>query len=186
MWIVIPLIYIMSWRTCRRFGQALNETVAWTAGFLITAGIILFLDLGGVGMISTRPTDPGVAVAMIGGFVAMGLSRYLWKRRGGHLQPVNNRWVRSFSAMRGTDSPKKPAAKPRAANTATKATTTAAKPRAATTTTRSTSSARSASANGTKTSSQKKTAQRNTTAYKWGRAIGAMLDSDQSKGGTRR
>jgi hypothetical protein len=175
----------MSWRTCRRFGQALNETVAWTAGFLITAGIILFLDLGGVGMISTRPTDPGVAVAMIGGFVGMGFSRYLWKRRGGHLQPVNNRWTRAFGAMRVEDKPKQSAAK-RSAAGKSPSTAAAAKPRAAAPTTKPTAQARSTSTSGSKTSSQKKTAQRNTTAYKWGRAIGAMLDTDQSKSSTRR
>ena len=48
------------------------------------------LHFGGVGMISATPDDPAAVVAILGGFVGMGISRYLWKRRGGHLEPAKN------------------------------------------------------------------------------------------------
>ncbi len=100
----MPLIYVMSWRSCRRFGQAFSETAAWVVGYLIATGILLALHFGGVGMITATPDDPASVVAIIGGFIGMGVSRYLWKRRGGHLEPVNNplannRWFRAAKAI---------------------------------------------------------------------------------------
>jgi len=107
-WIVVPLILLMSWRTCRSLGQAISETAAWAAGYLGTAGVIVIANWGNIDIIRDRPDSPGSALAILGGFVGMGISRYLWKRRGGHLNRKPNRWLqaasRSVQAMRATPS----------------------------------------------------------------------------------
>lgn len=104
MWIILPLIYVLSWRSYRRFGQAFSETAAWVAGYLAGTGILLALHAGGVSLITATPDDPMAIFAIIGGFVGMGISRWLWKRRGGHLEPawnpwVDSRWLRAARAM---------------------------------------------------------------------------------------
>lgn len=122
MWIFAPLIYFLSWRSCRNLGQAFSETAAWAVGYLLTAGVILAFNWGNVNIIDDRPDGIGSVVALIGGFVAMGVSRWLWKRRGGHLlrrAPVP--WMqlagRTFRAMRATPN----AARPRGSAPATAA-----------------------------------------------------------------
>lgn len=106
MWIVVPLIFFMSWRTCRSIGQAISETAAWAAGYLGTAGVIVIANWGNINIIRDRPDSPGSMLALLGGFVGMGISRYLWKRRGGHLNRKPNRWLqaagRSVQAMKST------------------------------------------------------------------------------------
>src|SRR5690606_26811817 len=94
-WIVVPLILLMSWRTCRSLGQAISETAAWAAGYLGTAGVIVIANWGNIDIIRDRPDSPGSALAILGGFVGMGISRYLWKRRGGHLNRKPNRWLQA-------------------------------------------------------------------------------------------
>ncbi|MCX7624059.1 MAG: hypothetical protein RMK01_05990 [Thermomicrobium sp.] len=87
MWLIVPLVFVLSWRMTRRFGQAFNETVAWVVGYFATAGILWFADFGGIELIDTRPNGPGALLAVLGGFAGMFLSRWRWKRRGGHLEP---------------------------------------------------------------------------------------------------
>jgi hypothetical protein len=87
MWLIVPLIFVLSWRMTRRFGQAFNETVAWVVGYFATAGVLWLADFGGMELIDTRPNGPGALVALLGGFAGMFVSRWRWKRRGGHLQP---------------------------------------------------------------------------------------------------
>ncbi|MCX2726343.1 hypothetical protein OO015_02400 [Thermomicrobium sp. 4228-Ro] len=87
MWLIVPLIFVLSWRTTRRFGQAFNETVAWVVGYFGTAGILWLADFGGMDLIDTRPNGPGALIAVLGGFAGMLISRWRWKRRGGHLTP---------------------------------------------------------------------------------------------------
>lgn len=122
MWLIVPLIFIMSWRFCRNFGQAVSETAAWIAGYLVTAGIIILLNIGSTNlMMADRPDSPAALVALLGGFVGMYISHRLWKRRGGHLNQKPNRWLQGLS--RGLQ----------AARTAPKATS-GTRPRAASTT----------------------------------------------------
>uniref|UniRef100_A0A831WZR4 Uncharacterized protein n=2 Tax=Thermorudis TaxID=1649508 RepID=A0A831WZR4_9BACT len=111
MWLIVPLVFLLSWKTCHRFGQAVNETAAWIIGYLLTAGLIWVTDVGGVDIISANPVGPGAAVAYSGGFAGMIVSRYRWKRRGGHLQPADDRLSRALRAMRT-----KPATPARPAN----------------------------------------------------------------------
>ncbi len=87
MWLIVPLIFALSWRTTRRLGQAFNETVAWVVGYFATAGVLWLADFGGMELIDTRPNGPGALIAVLGGFVGMFVSRWRWKRRGGHLEP---------------------------------------------------------------------------------------------------
>ncbi len=105
MWLIVPLVFLLSWRTCHRFGQAVNETAAWIIGYLLTAGVILVTDVGGVDIISANPLGTGAVVAYSGGFVGMIVSRYRWKRRGGHLQPADDRLTRVIRAMRTKPAP---------------------------------------------------------------------------------
>jgi hypothetical protein len=111
-WLIVPLVFLLSWKTCHRFGQAVNETASWIIGYLLTAGVIWATDVGGVDIISANPIGPGAAIAYSGGFAGMIVSRYRWKRRGGHLQPADDRLSRAIRAMRT-----KPAASARPANT---------------------------------------------------------------------
>lgn len=171
----MPLIYFMSWRSCRRFGQAFSETAAWVVGYLIATGILLALHFGGVGMISATPDDPAAIVAVLGGFVGMGVSRYLWKRRGGHLEPVNNplannRW---FRAARAIVMPSKN--KPKSGSRPTSA-----------------SKQRTSTASSTRTPTASQTAPKPTSgsgkssAQRWGRVIGAMMTPPDSQRRQRR
>ena len=111
MYLLVPLVYFLSWKSCRNLGQAMSETAAWAFAYLATVGIVLALHLWHISIVSLAPDSPGSAVALVGGFVGMGISRWLWKRRGGHLkrrEPIP--WVRligrSVQAMRGTPQPK--------------------------------------------------------------------------------
>ncbi len=188
MWIILPLIYFMSWRSYRRFGQAFSETAAWVFGYLAATGILLALHFGGVGLISATPDDPTAVFAIVGGFIGMGISRYLWKRRGGHLEPVNNplaslmssRWVRGVRAMLFSGKSK---SKSRSQAQFRRSTTT--------TTTTSPSSPRQSSAPQAKTNptaqANRPTATRTTgqtgksSAQKWGRVLGAMMTPSDSQ-----
>lgn len=111
MWLIVPLIYYMSWRSYRAWGQAVSETAAWVVGYLATAGLIMLLNWGNFRLISDAPDGPGYVVAVVGGFGAMALSRYLWKRRGGHLNRKEIPWMRltgrAYKAMRGAPKPRR-------------------------------------------------------------------------------
>ncbi len=174
----MPLIYFMSWRSCRRFGQAFSETAAWVLGYLIATGILLALHFGGVGLISATPDDPASVFAIIGGFIGMGVSRYLWKRRGGHLEPVNNpltnnRWFRAARAMVvPTKAKSKSKAAPRQ-QVAVKRGTVSTPPASSTTRPAPPKQATSRAAN--PSSAGKSSAQR------WGRVLGAMLAPPDSQ-----
>lgn len=122
MWLVVPLIYLLSWRTCRRFGQAFSETAAWIIGYLATAAVIMALNLGNIHIIEAKTFGTGSFVAMGGGFAGMIISRWLWKRRGGHLEPRKEvPWMRligrTFKAAGSAFSAPQSAAKPSAAAT---------------------------------------------------------------------
>ena len=191
----MPLIYFMSWKSCRRFGQAFSETASWVVGYFIGTGGLLLLHYGGVGMITATPDDPAAIVAVITGFIGMGFSRYLWKRRGGHLEPVNNpltnnRWFRAARAMVFSGK-KKPAARQQ---TTVKRTTTAASTPNRTTTTRTgttptatptqatTRPANTAVKSTTRPATTRSTATpAKSNAARWGRVIGAMLQTDDSQ-----
>lgn len=180
MWLIMPLIFFISWRSCRRIGQAFSETAAWAIGYMVGTGLLLLLHYGGSDLVSANPDDPSAIIAVLTGFAGMWISRYLWKRRGGHLEPVNNpltnsRWVR---AARTIVSPPKKAAP-------VKRTTTPTKPRPAQTTTqRNTPPASNRPAAKTSTTTAtKRTAAKpaNTNAVKLGRAIGAMMQSNDTQ-----
>lgn len=106
MWLIFPLIFVLSWRMTRRIGQALNETVAWTIGYFGTAGLLWLTDFGGLDLIEARPNSPGALIALGGGFAGMVISRWQWKRRGGHLEPRRN-WVQEVARWAGRASAKR-------------------------------------------------------------------------------
>jgi hypothetical protein len=81
--LIIPIIYILSWRTCRNLGQAFQETVAWCCGYLITGGVLLLLSYGNwLDLVSGRPDRPGELIAILDGFAGMVISRAVSKRPG--------------------------------------------------------------------------------------------------------
>jgi hypothetical protein len=168
----MPLIYFMSWRSCRRFGQAFSETAAWVIGYLIATGALLALHYGGMGMVKATPDDPAAIVAIIGGFVGMGVSRYLWKRRGGHLEPVKNPLTdnRYFRAARAMVIPAKSKSKTRATTTRE---TTHQKQSGTQPANRSATAAKPAARTTNQTSKS--------SAQRWGRVIGAMLTPPDSQ-----
>ncbi|MDW7981868.1 MAG: hypothetical protein RMH81_03515 [Thermomicrobium sp.] len=92
MWLIVPFIFVLAWRMTRRLGQAFNETVAWIVGYFATAGVLWLVDLGGLELVDTRPSSPGALLAVLGGFIGMAVSRWRWKRRGGHLEPRRDWW----------------------------------------------------------------------------------------------
>jgi len=176
MWIIMPLIYFMSWRSCRRFGQAFSETASWVLGYMAATGILLLLHFGGVGMISATPDDPLQIVAIVGGFIGMAASRYFWKRRGGHLEPsrnplTDNRWYRGVrAAVRASVSGGKSAPAKRSRSSAP-----TARPATPSNTTTTTTTTRSQAA------SRPSTAARKSSAQKWGRVVGAMMTPSDSR-----
>jgi hypothetical protein len=189
----MPLIYFMSWKSCRRFGQAFSETASFAVGYFVGTGILLMLHYGGVGLISATPDDPAAVVSVITGFIGMGISRYLWKRRGGHLEPVNNplannRYFRAGRAMLFSGKKKSTA---RQQATVKRTTPRAAAPnRVAPTqsttsapTTQSTTRPPSAANNSaTQPTTTRTTATPNkSNAARWGRVIGAMIQTDNSQ-----
>jgi len=176
----MPLIFFISWRSCRRVGQAFSETAAWAVGYLVGTGLLLLLHYGGSSLVSANPDDPSALVAVLTGFLGMWVSRYLWKRRGGHLEPVhnplaNNRWFRAARAI--VVHQRKAAPVKRAA--------THTKPHPAQTTAqRSTSSAASrpsAKTNTTTATNRSATKPANANAVKLGRVIGAMMQSNNTQ-----
>lgn len=194
MWIVVPLILLMSWRTCRSLGQAISETAAWAAGYLGTAGVIVIANWGNIDIIRDRPDSPGSALAILGGFVGMGISRYLWKRRGGHLNRKPNRWVqamsRSVQAMRATPSANGKAAAPArktapAKRPAATSTTPAAKAKSTTTAKRSTAPRTGGTIESTARELGRNPNVRKAVNNRWVRgsvrAIGAMLEQPDPK-----
>ena len=105
--LIIPIIYILSWCTCRNLGQAFQETVAWCCGYLITGGVLLLLSYGNwLDLVSGRHDRPGELIAILGGFASIVISRVVWKRRGGHRKKSSNRWVRALNAARSQDTGK--------------------------------------------------------------------------------
>lgn len=187
MWLIMPLIFFISWRSCRRVGQAFSETAAWAVGYLAGTGLLLLLHYGGSKLVSANPDDPTAIVAVFTGFIGMWISRKLWRRRGGHLEPVNNpltnnRW---FRAARAIVVPQKKAAlvkraamptKPRPAQTAAQRSSSTAPTQPAAKTSTSTATNRPAAK--TSTTAAKSA---NPNAVKLGRVIGAMLQSNNTQ-----
>ncbi|HVB65458.1 MAG TPA: hypothetical protein VNE17_12050 [Nitrolancea sp.] len=191
----MPLIFFMSWKSCRRVGQAFSETASWAVGYFVGTGILLMLHYGGVGLISATPDDPAAIVSVITGFIGMGFSRYLWKRRGGHLEPINHpiansRYVRAGRAMLFSGK-KKPVARQQA--TVKRTTTPAATPnrvatdRPTTTTSAATTQSTTRPPSTANNSTTRPTTSRSTAtpgksnAARWGRVIGAMIQTDDSQ-----
>lgn len=161
--IFVVAIYFLAWRQCRRMGQAIAETAAWIVGYLATYVLLVVLHFGHPGLVSLSPESFSFVFAVIGGFITMKLSHWLWRRRGGHLEPAKHpfaakHWVRAARAMLLGGKPRPP--RPGSA---------AAAPRAATTTT---------------TSTRQPARPRQTN--RWVRVARAMLDTESSRGRTRR
>lgn len=178
----MPLIFFISWRSCRRVGQAFSETAAWAVGYLIGTGVLLMLHYGGSSLVSATPDDPTSIIAVFTGFAGMWISRYFWKRRGGHLEPVknplaNNRWFRAARSMVSPPKKATPVKRTRA--------TTPTRPRPAQTTTqRSTASSAKRPATQAKQSNAAQrpaTKSANPNAVKVGRVIGAMLQGNNAQ-----
>jgi cell division septation protein DedD len=179
-WLIMPLIFFVSWRSCRRVGQAFSETASWAVGYLVGTGVLLLLHYGGSNLVSANPDDPTALVAVITGFIGMWISRYLWKRRGGHLEPVNNPLTNSrwFRAARAIAAPPKKAAPVKRATTPTK-------PRPAQTTTQPSTppATKRPAAKASAPAPAKRPAAKptNANAVKLGRVIGAMLQSNDTQ-----
>jgi hypothetical protein len=123
----------------------------------------------------------------------MGISRYLWKRRGGHLEPVNNplannRYFRAGRAMLFSGKKKSIARQqatvkrttPRAAAPNRDAPT---QPTTSAPTTQSTTRPPSAANNSATQPTTTRTAAtpNKSNAARWGRVIGAMIQTDNSQ-----
>ncbi len=194
MWIVLPLIGLMSWRTCRSIGQAFNETVAWVVGYLVTAGALLALHVGHPALVSVEPDDLPAVFPFIGGFVGMGVARYLWKRRGGHLKAKRRGSLaqaagRAYRASRATGvkppgpTPPSPTETPTSTTGGKTGTTSSGVEQWARAAGRAYGAMRSGGASASKkaTPSSPSTGSTNKWARATGRAIGAMLAGDQRK-----
>lgn len=107
MWLIIPLVYFLAWWQTGSLRQALNATIAWIIGFLVSAGALLILDYGGSEMVSATPDSPATAIAILGGFIGMWISNILWRRRGGDPPRKHGKWERAVRAMFGGEQQKK-------------------------------------------------------------------------------
>src|SRR5579884_2469302 len=99
----MALIFFLAWRQSRRLGQAFADTAAWVIGYLGTYSAIVVLHFGRPSMVSLNPESLWTIVPIFGGFVAMKVSHWLWRRRGGHLQPAVHpfaakHWIRALRA----------------------------------------------------------------------------------------
>ena len=106
-WLIIPLIYFLGWWQTGSFRQAFNGTVAWIIAYAIVAGTLLLLDVGGLSGMTATPDSPAAGIAILGGFIGMWISNYLWRRRGGDPPRKYGKWERSARAMLGMDKKKK-------------------------------------------------------------------------------
>ena len=158
--IFVVAIYFLAWRQCRRIGQAIAETAAWIVGYLGTYVILVVLHFGRPSLVSLSPESFSFVFAVIGGFVVMKLSHWLWRRRGGHLEPVKHpfaakHWMR---ALRAALFGGKPRQRPTGGATVTRAASTTVASRPA----------------------------RPRQTNRWVRVARAMLDTESSRGRTRR
>ncbi len=107
MWLIVPLIYFLGWWQTGSLRQALNGTIAWIIAFSIVALALLGLDIGGFTGLTATPDSPAAAIAILGGFIGMWISNYVWRRRGGDPPRHPGKWERSVRAMLGMDKKKK-------------------------------------------------------------------------------
>ncbi len=106
MWLIIPLIYFLGWWQTGSLRQALNGTIAWIIAFSAVALGLLALDVGGFSGMTATPDSPAAAIAILGGFIGMWISNYVWRRRGGDPERKPGKWERSARAMLGMDKKK--------------------------------------------------------------------------------
>ena len=106
MWLIIPLIYFLGWWQTGSFRQALNGTIAWIIAFSAVALALLAMDVGGFSGMTATPDSPAAAIAILGGFIGMWISNYIWRRRGGDPERKPGKWERSARAMLGMDKKK--------------------------------------------------------------------------------
>jgi hypothetical protein len=106
-WLIIPLIYFLGWWQTGSLRQAFNGTIAWIAAFSIIALALLAMDVGGFSGMTATPDSPAAAIAILGGFIGMWISNYLWRRRGGDPPRNPGKWERAARAMLGMDKKKK-------------------------------------------------------------------------------
>jgi hypothetical protein len=106
-WLIIPLIYFLGWWQTGSLRQAFNGTIAWIIAFSICALALLAMDVGGFSGLTATPDSPAAAIAILGGFIGMWISNYLWRRRGGDPPRKMSKWERTFRAVLGKDEKKK-------------------------------------------------------------------------------
>ena len=189
--LLVAVIYFVAWRQCRRFGQAFTETAAWIAGYLGTFVILTVAHVGRPDLVSLAPESWEVVLPIGGGFIVMKLSHWLWRRRGGHLEPAKNpfaikHWARALGAMffggKAKQSAARRTAQPRSATSPAVTTTartarppaSAAQPTGTATPSTSVIVARRAAA-----------ATRSAQSSRWARVARAMLDTEKTNGNSR-
>jgi hypothetical protein len=106
-WLIIPLVYFLGWWQTGSLRQAFNGTIAWIVAFSICALALLALDVGGFSGLTATPDSPAAGIAILGGFIGMWISNYLWRRRGGDPPRKAGKWERAFRAIIGKDEKKK-------------------------------------------------------------------------------
>jgi hypothetical protein len=106
-WLIIPLIYFLGWWQTGSLRQALNGTIAWIIAFSAVALTLLAMDVGGFSGMTATPDSPAAAIAILGGFIGMWISNYIWRRRGGDPVRKHGKLERSFRAMFGMNGKKK-------------------------------------------------------------------------------
>jgi hypothetical protein len=106
-WLIIPLVYFLGWWQTGSLRQAFNGTIAWIVAFSAVALALLALDVGGFSGMTATPDSPAAGIAILGGFIGMWISNYVWRRRGGDPERKQGKWERSIRAMLGMDKKKK-------------------------------------------------------------------------------
>jgi hypothetical protein len=80
MWIIPIAPFILAMATTWSFREAIEETVWFNVAYVGVLAVIYLLDLVGLGVVSTSPVGAGGGIAMVAGFIALGVQRYRYKQ----------------------------------------------------------------------------------------------------------
>jgi hypothetical protein len=79
MWLIPIAPFILGIATTWSLREAFEETVWFNVAYVLTLGVIYLADAVGYGFISTSPVGSGGLIAMVTGFIALGVRRRQWK-----------------------------------------------------------------------------------------------------------